>query len=96
MNEPLTNSIRIFNEFSDLFEVGGSRNGFRVRIKERTRIRASVVLSGSHFFHFFFLNALFSKNMIFIFSFFVMISFKTNSVDIINQIFESRKLQKYS
>jgi hypothetical protein len=72
MNEPLTNAIRIFNEFSDLFEVGGSWNGFRVRMKERTRIRASFVLSGSHFFQ---LNALFSKNIIFIFSFFVMISF---------------------
>jgi hypothetical protein len=30
MNEPLNGAIRIFNEFSDLFEFGGSRDGFRV------------------------------------------------------------------
>jgi hypothetical protein len=34
-NEPLNGAIRIFNEFSDLFEIGESRNGFRVRIIER-------------------------------------------------------------
>jgi hypothetical protein len=37
MNEPLNGAIRIFNEFSDLFEFGGSRDSFRVRIKERMR-----------------------------------------------------------
>jgi hypothetical protein len=35
MNEPLNGAIRIFNEFSYLFEFGGSRDGFRVKIKER-------------------------------------------------------------
>jgi hypothetical protein len=37
MNEPLNGAIRIFNEFSDLFEFGGSRDGLRVRIKESMR-----------------------------------------------------------
>jgi hypothetical protein len=35
MNEPLNGAITIFNEFSDVFEFGGSRDGFWVRIKER-------------------------------------------------------------
>jgi hypothetical protein len=35
INEPLNGAIRIFDEFLDLFEFGGSRNGFRVRINER-------------------------------------------------------------
>jgi hypothetical protein len=34
-NDPLNGAIRIFNEFSDLFEFGGSKDGFRVWIKER-------------------------------------------------------------
>jgi hypothetical protein len=32
MNEPLNGAVRIFNEFSDHFEFGGTRDGFRVRI----------------------------------------------------------------
>jgi hypothetical protein len=40
MNEPL--NIRILDEFSDLFEFGGSRGGFRVRIKERMRQSSCV------------------------------------------------------
>jgi purine-nucleoside phosphorylase len=32
MNEPLNGAVRIFNEISDLFEFGGTRDGFRVRI----------------------------------------------------------------
>jgi hypothetical protein len=35
LNEPLNGALWIFNEFSDLFELGGRRDGFRVRIKER-------------------------------------------------------------
>jgi hypothetical protein len=31
MNEPLNGAIRIFNEFSALFEFGGSMEGFKVR-----------------------------------------------------------------
>jgi hypothetical protein len=38
----LNGAIRIFNEFSDLFEFGGSRDGFRVRIKERMRHSSCV------------------------------------------------------
>jgi hypothetical protein len=45
MNEPLNGAIRIFIEFSDLFEFGGSRNGFRVRIKERMRQSSCVCSS---------------------------------------------------
>jgi hypothetical protein len=37
MNEPLNGAIRIFDELSDLFEFRESRDGFRVRIKERMR-----------------------------------------------------------
>jgi hypothetical protein len=50
MNEPSNGAIRIFNEFSDLFEYDGSRDGFRVRIKER--MRQSLC-----FFSFFFLES---------------------------------------
>jgi hypothetical protein len=32
MNEPLNGAVRIFNKISDLFEFGGTRDGFRVRI----------------------------------------------------------------
>jgi hypothetical protein len=35
INEPLNGAIRVLNEFSDVFEFGGSRDGFRVRIKEK-------------------------------------------------------------
>jgi hypothetical protein len=35
INEPLNGAIRIFNEFSDLFEFAGSKDSFRV-----IRIRA--------------------------------------------------------
>jgi hypothetical protein len=46
MNEPLNGAIRIFIEFSDLFEFGdGSRNGFRVRTKERMRQSSGVCSS---------------------------------------------------
>jgi hypothetical protein len=38
MNEPLNGDIRIFNEFPDLLDFGGSRDDFRVRIKERMRV----------------------------------------------------------
>jgi hypothetical protein len=34
-NEPLNGAIKIFNEFSHHFELGGSKDGFRVRVKER-------------------------------------------------------------
>jgi hypothetical protein len=37
MNEPLNGAIRILNEFTDLFEFGENRDGFRERIKERMR-----------------------------------------------------------
>jgi hypothetical protein len=36
-NYGMNGAIRIFNEFSDLFEYDGSRDGFRVRIMERMR-----------------------------------------------------------
>jgi hypothetical protein len=42
MNEPLNGAIRIFNEFSDLFEFCETRDGFRVRIKERMRHSSCV------------------------------------------------------
>jgi hypothetical protein len=47
MNEPLNGSLRIFNEFSDLFEFGGSKDGFRVRIKERMRQSSCVCCTRS-------------------------------------------------
>jgi hypothetical protein len=53
----LTYALRIFHEFSDLFEFGGSRDGFRVRIKER---RASV----AHALSSFSLNAIFLRIII--------------------------------
>jgi hypothetical protein len=37
MNEPLNGAIRISNENSDLFEFGESRDGLKVRVKERMR-----------------------------------------------------------
>jgi hypothetical protein len=39
----MNGTIRIFNKFSDLFEFGGSRDGFRARIKERMRQYSSCV-----------------------------------------------------
>jgi hypothetical protein len=42
MKKPLNGAIRIFNEFSDLFEFGGSRDSFRVSIKERMRQSSCV------------------------------------------------------
>jgi hypothetical protein len=53
--EPLNGAIRIFNEFSDLFEFGGSRDGFRVRIKERICARARVSDYFFYYFYFYFL-----------------------------------------
>jgi hypothetical protein len=35
MNEPLNDALRKLIEFSDLCEFGGSRDGFRMRIKGR-------------------------------------------------------------
>jgi hypothetical protein len=49
--EPLNGAIRIFNEFSDLFEFGGSRDGFRIRIKER-----------DYFFDYFYFFFFFERN----------------------------------
>jgi hypothetical protein len=47
MNEPLNGAIKIFNEFSDLFEFGECRDGFRVKIKERMRQSLCVCCSRS-------------------------------------------------
>jgi hypothetical protein len=49
MNEPLNGAIRIFNEFSDLFEFDGSRDGFRVRINEKMRQSSCVCCQRSDF-----------------------------------------------
>jgi hypothetical protein len=44
MNKPLNVAIRISNKCSDLFEFSGSRDGFKVRIKERMRQSSIVIL----------------------------------------------------
>jgi hypothetical protein len=70
MNEFLIGAIRIFNEFSDLFEFMGSRDGFREMIKGRMHHSSCVCYPRNFFllFLFFSLNVIFSKNVIFNFS----------------------------
>jgi hypothetical protein len=45
MKEPLNSAIMIFHEF--LFEFGGNRDGFRVRIKERIHQSSCVCCTRS-------------------------------------------------
>jgi hypothetical protein len=77
MNEPLNGAIRIFNEFSDLFEFGGSRDGFRVRIKEKMRQVLRKILLHMHIFNISILVDIFQFSF-FIFHF-VIFNFNKNS-----------------